>query len=198
MRAPDEKKRSRASANDYGEMFEAVSREPRFRLMLAQHFFAQSGNPVHVWEAIAVCIKHEREFPDWVVGYLGGCAERMLSDKARKVHDLRAVLRWVLDFKPKPGRGNPLAFGSYRGNVLFALKFATEIKKGKKPSTALASASEVLDNDRFDDKTLRGWLLEFFEQGTWLRTNAEWKNVVRSHFGGWRELLRELSREIAS
>jgi hypothetical protein len=200
MRAPDEKQpRTSADRRDYGEMLEAVVRDPGFRLEVARRSFAKSGNPLHVWQAIDVCIKHKREFPDWVIGYLGGCAERLLSNEARKTHDVRDVLRSAFGFrKPTRGPGNLLDPSSDQNRWLFAMAFAIKIKNGLKPSDALKSACEILPADKqHDEKTLRGWLLYIFEQKKWLGTNAEWKTVVRDYFGPWRGLIRKLFREIA-
>jgi hypothetical protein len=178
----------------------AVLNDPDLRLKVQQGSFALNGNPIHAWEAIDICFEHKREFPDWLSAYLAGCAKRLLSDDVKEANDVRKVLPRVFGFrKTKRGPGNMLAARRNDYNrTPFALAFAVKINNGVKPSDALKRACEALDeDDNFDDKTLRGWVLDFFEQEKWLRSNAEWKSVVRNQFMGVARLVQEKYREIA-
>jgi hypothetical protein len=189
VRDPDEK-RPRASANRYGEMFEAVRRDPDFRLRMFLHALATSGNPYYAWQALGVCLEHKKEIPELLAGYLAQCIERMGSDRARQANDLREVLPWVFDFSKKAGPGNLLDPDrpDPDDKELFALKFATKIEQGEKLSTALMSAcEEVLGQERAEkiaEKTLKSWLVKVFDLKKWpsRATADDWKRITRQHF----------------
>jgi hypothetical protein len=185
----------------YIEKHKAVMREPGIKVRAASYFFVDTKNPYFAWKAIDLCVKNKMPFPDIIIEYLGAVAEGMVSDRAKGAHDLRESLPEILRFVTKRGRGNLL---DPHGNIPrsiddFAVVFATKILHGEKPSAALKSASTVLgEGDRdADDKTLRTWLLNHFEQKTWLRTNAEWREVTerwyRELFGQVEELYREIA-----
>jgi hypothetical protein len=157
-----------------------------------------TGNPVYVWEAIAVCAEHNMPLRDWIISYLADVAERMTSDDARASTDLRAILPGIMGFSTKPGPGRLLnPDDDPDDKLLFAIRFAIEIEKGKKPSQALRDAStNVLSADlrvddrtllrwsNADDRTLRGWVKKvlYLPPQNAPRTNAEWKAVLRRHF----------------
>jgi hypothetical protein len=83
----------------FRRMYEALNRDPNFRLLVALQGLADSGNPYYAWMAIETCISQKKNFPDWLIAYLAQCAERVLSDKAKKEGcDLRKVLPWVFGF----------------------------------------------------------------------------------------------------
>jgi hypothetical protein len=163
MRAPDER-RPRASAAHLRhrdvrlrKMFEVVRRDPDFKLDMLLHSLemslcASAYNPYYMWQALDVCLKHKKEFPDWLAAYLAQCIERMQSDRAKKTTDLREVLPWVFDFSKKSGPGNllnPDCDPDFGDKFSFALEFAIKIREGEKPSKALMSArDEVLDQER--------------------------------------------------
>jgi hypothetical protein len=204
MRAPDEK-RLPASATRlrYSEMFEAVMRDPDFRLEMFLHAMADTGNPYYAWQALGVCLKHKKEIPEWLAAYLGQCVERMGSDRARQASDLQRVLPWVFDFRKKSGPGNLLdPDHDPDDKLMFALKFATKLEEGESPSAALKSAAEeVLGLERAEkiaDKTLKNWLVKVFDLKEWptRATADQWKRIAREHFGALKELLEERTRRI--
>jgi hypothetical protein len=147
----------------------------------------RTGNPVHVWAAIEQCIWEKLEFPEWVTAYLLDTGRRMRSPEAQESTDLRVVLPKIIGFPPKSQRGRyPLRPYSDADDVRmdFACEFAAEIKNGAKPIDALHDSCRVLDlktGDKVDDKTLRGWVKEFFELMKWPRTNAGWRLVIRNY-----------------
>jgi hypothetical protein len=162
---------------------EAVRNNPDIKLAIAFHCLTTTYNPYFAWEAIDVCVKEKRKFPDWLVEYLGSVAEGMLSEQAKAAHDLRKVLPEVLGFDTTLGRGSLLNPDGYLGSdaELFALKFACAIET-MKPPAALRYASDNLFDDVLDDKTLRKLLLKIFNQEKWHRSQSEWKDVARDHY----------------
>jgi hypothetical protein len=178
------------------EMVEVIKRDPNFRLRLSLHGLADSGNPYFAWRAIETCIKHKKQFPDWLVAYLEQCAERMLSDKAKKEgRDLRKILPWVFGFEGKRGPGNMLDPGGNTYKMTFALRFAIRLEDGESPPAARRNAcNDVFDGDAADadDKTLRRWLLEEFDLKKQPSSADEWKIVARKRFCLHGEALREL------
>jgi hypothetical protein len=177
---------------------EAVRNNPDIKLAMAVHCLSTTYNPYFAWEAIDVCVKKKRKFPDWLVEYLGSVAEGMLSKQAKAAHDLRKVLPEILGFDPKRGRGSLLnPDGDLPSDAeLFALKFACAIQT-MTPAAALRYASEDLFDDVLDDKTLRRLLLKMFNQEKWHRTQSEWKDVARAHYTALWNLVEQLYREIA-
>jgi hypothetical protein len=177
---------------------EAARHDPGVKLAMALHRLSTTYNPYFAWEAIDVCVKEKRKFPDWVVEYLGIVAECMLSEQARAAHDLRKVLPEILGFDSKLGRGSLLnPDGDLPPDAdLFAIKFACAIEM-MKPPAALRYAYDDLFDDVLDDKTLRKLLLKMFNQEKWHRSQSEWKEVARAHYRALWNLPEELSREIA-
>jgi len=159
--------------------------------------FANTGNPYYAWQAIRICVKHKKKFPDTLLTYLGACADRMLSDEARKAGDVRKMLPGILGFPSKFGPGNLLDPDDDPDDRLgFALRFMVKLAQDEKPTVALENAAaEILGKecaDRVDDKTLRRWILEEFNLQNWPRTPAEWDEMklhVRDIFADVRTLL---------
>jgi hypothetical protein len=173
------------------EMFEAVKRDPNFWLSGAVRELADTGNPYWAWNAIQVCIQHQKEFPDWLLVYLGECAERMMSDQAKESGDLGRVLPWIFGFpsvldptQRKRGPGNLLdPLGPDRS--WFALRFAIRLENGERLSAAMQNAAnDVFDgiNANADEKTLRRWLLKEFDLKDRPSNVGEWKAAAREHF----------------
>jgi ABC-type oligopeptide transport system ATPase subunit len=165
---------------------EIVKNDPDFHIEGARGVFADTANPYFAWLAIEVCVKHEKEIPDWLRCYLLQCAERMQSDAAKK-RGLREALPWVFDFSKKAGPGNLL--DPYRDSwerSMLAIRFAIKLERGEKPSAALKNACiETFDPKRADkikEKTLRSWLCTEFDLKKWPRTNAEWRAIARKHY----------------
>jgi hypothetical protein len=195
MRPPDGRR-------PLGEKFEAVRRDPDFRLDMFHSEFAGTNNPYYAWQALGICLKYKREIPDWLAAYLAQCIGRMGLNRARQASDLREVLPWVFGFsKKKSGPGNLLDpdHDPY-DKPLFALKFAIMILVGEKPSTALRNVcNEHLDQkraDKIDEKTLRSWLVKAFDLKKWPRTNAKWQPIVHKHYFALKTLLEEYSHQI--
>jgi hypothetical protein len=61
-------------------------------------WLAAKFGPVFTWGQIRDCIRHSEEFSDWIKDYLVGCADRMLSDKARLSKDASKELSWIFGF----------------------------------------------------------------------------------------------------
>lgn len=146
--------------------------------------FASTGNPYYAWQAIRICVKHKKEFPDELIAYLGECADRMLSDEAEKARDVRKVLPWILGFPKKHGPGNLLNPDDDPDNRQgFALTFMVKIAQGEKPSDALKNAAtEILGKecvDKADEKTLQRWIRSEIGLQRWPRTAEEWDYVKR-------------------
>jgi hypothetical protein len=160
-----------------------------------------TGNPYYAWLTIELCIKHEKEFPNWLRRYLLQCAERMQSGDAKKTGDLRKVLPWVFGFSKKSGPGSLLDPDKDVAGTIerrgFAFHFATKIEQGERPSTALVSAcNETFDQrraDKINEKTLRSWIVKEFGLKRWPHTPAEWesvKSIGRERFGRYWSFLK--------
>ena len=161
---------------------------------------ADTGNPYYAWRAVRHCIEHGKEFPEWLFAYLGECAERMLSDEAKKKgRDLRKALPWIFGFpnvldptQRKRGPGNMLDPEGDPRMMDFAMKFAVRLEHGAQPAAAMSDAcNDVFDgkNASVDEKTLRRWLLKAFDLKKSPKTADEWKKMAREHFGALAELL---------
>ena len=48
-------------------------------LQKLKYLHKEDGNPLHLWEAYAICRKWKMEIPEWVLVYLDGCAKNLLS-----------------------------------------------------------------------------------------------------------------------
>jgi hypothetical protein len=179
----------------FSEKFAAVIRNPNINLDAMYVGWEDNKNPYYAWSAIEICTKHKKPLPTWVVDYLAGCAERMLSDKATKSKDLRKILPSILGFPAKRGPGRPLDPDHVPNDkLMFALLFTIEIHKGRKPSIARKDAMKHLPRnraDRIDDKTLQRWLKEVFDLTSSPRTVTKWKSVMRRHYGAFETLFRE-------
>jgi hypothetical protein len=151
----------------------------------------ETANPVYVWEAIAVCTKHERSLPDWVMAYLAVVAKLMMSEEARAVTDLRGVLPSIMGFPAKRGPGRPLdPDGGMDDAMHLAILFAIEIEGGHEPDEALFRASvqlpvEVADHD---ERTLWLWVMQAVGLERRPKTKAEWRAALRSHYGAVADL----------
>jgi hypothetical protein len=160
-----------------------------------------TGNPYYVWQTIEICIREKINLPYWVNQYLAECAQRMLSPDATKSRDLGRVLPRIMGFPQKRGPGHSLE--PDRESHLFfkpAWTFLFEIEKGKKPTAALRSAFEVLDQevcDKMENKTLLRHIKKFFFITEKPRTNAEWKRAlhgkITEKFGPFMDEIREIS-----
>jgi hypothetical protein len=160
----------------------AIVPDPDGLLRVLQELAAT--NPYWTWQAILVCRTHEKEFPKWVIDYLGRCAVRMiLAD--RDDRDLRDKLLTIFDFpKKKPGPGNPL---DPRDEALkaaqklqFAATFAVELFRVESPVQARRNAGDKVfgkaGDKEIDDRTLRKYLEEEF--GSLPATKQKWQWVI--------------------
>jgi hypothetical protein len=174
-------------------------RDPNFMLDFMCAGWEKTKNPYYAWSAINICTKHNKPLPTWVVDYLAECAERMLSEKARQSNDLRKLLPSVLGFPAKRGPGRPLDPDRDQDDKsIFAIRFAIEIEKGKKPSIARREATKYLPEsrvDKIDDKTLQRWLREIFDLANTPRSITEWKSVMRVYYGSFYNLIMAQFRE---
>jgi hypothetical protein len=139
--------------------------------------------PVHYWLAINVCIREQYQFPDWVMAYLGQCAQRVLSDRTKQTKNERKTLRWILGF-PKKGMGSkkPLdprdeIFLGARRHA-FAKVFVKHLDRGEDPAEARGNAGLAIFDEVEDDRTLRKYLREEFQVRKLPRTIKEWEPVV--------------------
>src|SRR6478735_10412316 len=164
-----------------------------------------SGNSYYAWLAIEVCVKHEKEFPNWLRLYLLQCAERIQSDNAKK-GDLRKLLPWVFGFAKKSGPGNLLDpdkdVAGAAERMGFAFRFATKLVQGEKPSAALVNAcNEMFDQGRADkitEKTLRSWIVKEFGLERWPHTTAEWdsvKSIARERVSRYQSFVESLQSQ---
>jgi hypothetical protein len=180
-------------------MYEVLQRDPDFWLRGAVSELQRSGNPYYVWMAIGVCIKHNKLFPEWILAYLGDCADRILSDQAREARDLRKVLPWALGF---PSLFNHAQRKSGPGNLLnpegpdrsmFALRFAIRLEEGEKPLDALRNAyNDAFEtNDNADEKTLKHWLCKEYNLTKWTSSADNWKAICRQHHTSYWNFLEE-------
>jgi hypothetical protein len=161
QRLREEAPRLHKKAQRLREQREGLWRDPDFWLRGWHSELKRTGNPYFAWKAIGVCIERNKAFPEWLLSYLGGCADRILSEQAAEARDLRKVLPWALGFpnlfdpsQRKPGPGNLLnPYGPDRS--MFALRFAIRIEEGEKPLAALRNAyNEAFDetNDTADER----------------------------------------------
>jgi hypothetical protein len=183
---------------DFRVMFEALVKDPGFMLQGLHSQWEATANPVYVWEGIQICTKHGHALPDWIVSYLGQCADRMLSGDARQSPDLRQILPSILGFpRKKRGPGRPLDPDAGLDRFHFALKFALEIALGRERGEALANACNVLPENRAgaDEKTLWRWLKQEFNLKHTPSTDAEWLAAARAHFGRFIKLIEKKFRE---
>jgi hypothetical protein len=58
------------SSPNFWTMFDAVMSDPDFMLEGLRSVWEATAQPVFVWEAIQVCIKHGRTLPTWITTYL--------------------------------------------------------------------------------------------------------------------------------
>jgi hypothetical protein len=173
---------------------------PSVQLAASESLWNETHNPVHVWNAIEICTEQKQAFPAWVIAYLGETAKRMSSPQALE-KEFRDALPAILGFPVKRGPPHPLRPFPEDDRMIFAMAFATKIGEGAKPIDALHNAAaEVLDlkkGDKIDDKTLRGWIKEYFELEVTPRNNAEYRAAIRSWldrvWGPIEELFRESS-----
>jgi hypothetical protein len=178
----------------FSDRVTGLLRDPDFMLDVMIASWEETKNPYYAWYAIKICTKHKKQFPTWVVNYLADCANRMLSEKAKQSNDLRKILPSILGFPANRGPGRPLdPDRDPDDKLMFALHFAIEIEKGKKPSVARRQASTFLSqsrSDKIDDKTLQRWLKDEFDLESAPRTITEWKSVMRAHYGSFYNLIQ--------
>jgi len=155
---------------------------------------ATARGPYFAFEAIRLCKKHKKPFPAWITDYLGECADRMLSDKARRASDVRKTLLWIFGFpKKKPGPGGLFDqdYGLLKEMLrpLFALIFAVQLYQGEKDLVkARRNAGDGVDEvyglisgKTIDDRTLQRILLEQFQLKHLPLTAEEWMPVLDRH-----------------
>jgi hypothetical protein len=155
--------------------------DPERELGLLQKF-AAIGGPYFAWWAIRICIKHKRQFPDWITDYLGECADRMLSDDAKRISDARKTLLWIFGFpKNRPGPGGLFKPGIEVLKDQFAVNFALRLHGGEDdPVKARGDAGdEFLPGT--EDRTLQRYLLEVFQLKKMPSTYDQWMAVFDRH-----------------
>jgi hypothetical protein len=170
--------------------FEKRVRDPDRWLELLQTLTV-TRSPYFAWEAIRVCRKHRRPIPAWIADYLGECADRMLSDKAKRAGDVRKTLLWVFGFpEKKPGPGG--LFDQYNLLLkktlrpLFAINFALKLYQGEQDVVKARrdTGDEVfgpVTGNTIDDRTLQRILLEQFQLKHLPLTAEEWVPVLDRH-----------------
>jgi hypothetical protein len=185
----------------------ATIRDPDLNIRADRSGWEETGNPVYVWQAVAVCTQHKKPLPDWIITYLAEVAQRMTSADARAAKDLRKVLPKIMGFTPSHGPGRPLDPDGGGHDALslairchalsLAILFATEIEKGLKPSAAIRKAAAALPDDvaSRDERTLMRWMMQAAGLERRPRTNAEWREALRSSLGAFAALLEQESRE---
>ena len=168
-------------------------------------WLAAKFGPVFTWGQIRDCIRHNEEFSDWIKDYLVGCADRMLSDKARLSKDASKELSWIFGFSGIKGGLDPFReLLRERLKCGFARRFAHWILEGKEPEDAFAKARrDVYGNEllvkmihpqqkrkqkqkaageeklTFSDKQLQRDLREEFQLKKLPRTREEWLPEIR-------------------
>ena len=168
-------------------------------------WLAAKFGPVFTWGQIRDCIRHNEEFSDWIKDYLVGCADRMLSDKARLSKDARKELPWIFGFLGIKGGLDPFrTLHRDRLKAGFACRFAHWILEGKEPKAALVKARrDVYGNEllvkmshpgqkrnqkqkaageekvMFSDKQLERDLQEEFQLKKLPQTREEWLPEIR-------------------
>jgi len=168
-------------------------------------WLAAKFGPVFTWGQIRDCIRHNEEFSDWIKDYLVGCADRMLSDKARLSKDASKELSRIFGFSGIKGGLDPFrALHRDRLKGEFARRFAHWILQGKEPKDALVKARrDVYGNEllvkmshpgqkrnqkqkaageekvMFSDKQLERDLQEEFQLKKLPQTREEWLPEIR-------------------
>jgi hypothetical protein len=156
--------------------------------------------PHFTWWAIRNCIRDKREFPEWVRAYLGRCANRVLSGKAKRarkakrISDPRKRLVEIFEFpeKKKPGPGGP---SEELHRAVFAMDFALRVLFGEedKPKKARVNAGdEVFGEGNVDDRQLQRFLREQFQLKKNVpmpETKKEWEPVFDRHLTAIGDLL---------
>ena len=132
--------------------------------------------------------------------YLGGCADRMMSDhtdkkakrarsgKAKRTIDPRNRLLTIFDFpkQKKPGPGSPVdprdvARKAVR-KVYFAMQFAVLLKLGQDPAEARKNAGFDIFGKDMDDRVLRKYLKEEFRVTILPATKQEWEPATDRYY----------------
>jgi len=167
-------------------MDQAFERDPDRELRMFQKL-AAIGGPYFTWWTIQICIRHKIEFPDWVIDYLGKCADRIRSDKAERAAsiDVRKTLLWIFGFPKKKKAGPTRLFGPVGPGVQalkdhFAVDFAVRVHNGEGPVEARGNAGEAYLPGA-DDRTLQRYLLEVFKLKKMPSTFDEWMSVFDRH-----------------
>ena len=81
--------------------------QPSFQVRMALAGWHTHNNPVYIWQALGICIKHDMALPTAALDYLAATSRRM--HKARATKDLRSALLGIIGFPAKgPGPGRPL------------------------------------------------------------------------------------------
>jgi hypothetical protein len=126
------------------------------RIEISREEWNRTGDPMMVWEAIAVSAEQERPLPEWVVDYLGTCAKRMTTVSG----DVRKALPEVLGLAGRRGPRNRLDNEKSAGRFVFSGLFFYWIMSGDSLEQALAEARTVLHREdaSADDLTLLRWL----------------------------------------
>jgi len=151
-------------------------------LAMYQKLAANRG-PVFTWQMIGTCIKHKKQFPDWVIDYLAQCAERMCdgrmqSERAKRADDVGKTFQWIFDFpKKKPGPGGLFdpddELLKEGAKSAFALDFMMRVYQGEDSVQARGNAGNEFFPDK-EDKTLQRYLREQFQLKKLPRTIDEW------------------------
>jgi hypothetical protein len=138
----------------------------------ARDLWNKTGDPRWVWRAIRDRIHHHEPFPDWVIDYLGKCADGIESATG----DIARGLHGILGFSSKSGRKRDVGIDLL--NERFAMSFAAGISRGESIFKARRAAAKTWDLLGRDDKDRRRMLREFFELKTLPRTAVEWKAII--------------------
>jgi hypothetical protein len=175
------------------EAFRAFCADPDFMVGGYLALWEESTNPVYLWRAIALCLKHKKPLPPDVTDYLAGVAQRM--EEAKASADLRKVLPKIMGF-PVVGRGpgrqlDPEA-DEHPDAYALVIRFGIELERVHNVSKALKNATAC---ERFprrfgdaDDKTLKRWMARAIELDRPPRTKEEWRSAIRSYvFSIWNE-----------
>jgi hypothetical protein len=177
-------------------------------LRIVDEWLGAKFGPVFTWGQIRDCIRNNKEFPDYAKDYLVGCADRMLSDRARLSKDARKELPWIFGFLGVKGGLDPFrALHRDRLKGEFAGRFAQWILRGKEPEDAFVKARrDVYGNEalvkmihprqkrnqkqkaageeklNFSDKQLERDLQKVFHLKKLPQTREEWLPVIHRHF----------------